>query len=130
HLPLHSLPTRRSSDLTDSSPYKRTPAHAFIWDHAKLIDLGDGSGDGVHCGATAEGINDAGVVVGAIYRGVDCGERQIYLWDGRMRVIGCPVDTTYCTPRGINARGDVDGYAIINVAIPTYAFLYRDGTFQ
>ena len=56
----------------------------------------------------------------------------MFLWDGRMRVIGCPHDAaSYCWPRAINARGDVVGDALIDVIDGGYAFLYyRDGTFH
>jgi len=116
----------------DSSPYNWTPAHAFLWDHGNLIDLGGGTVGGGTCDAQATGINDAGVVVGMIDIGARCGEPQMFLWDGRMHIIGCPHDApTDCSPRAINARGDVVGDALIGI-VPdgNYAFIYRDGTFH
>jgi hypothetical protein len=116
----------------DSSPYNSTPAHAFLWDHGNLIDLGGGTGAGGTCDAQATGINDAGVVVGMIDIGARCGEPQMFLWDGRMHIIGCPRDAArYCLPRAINARGDIVGEALIGIVNGgIYAFIYHEGTFR
>ena len=114
----------------DSSPYNSTPAHAFVWDHGKLIDLGGGTGAGGRCDALATGINDAALVVGVIDVGARCGEPQMFLWDGQMHVIGCPNDAAHnCWPRAINAHGDAVGDALISIMKGGYAFIYRDGTF-
>jgi uncharacterized membrane protein len=115
-----------------SSPYNSTPAHAFVWDHGNLVDLGGGTGARGSCDAQGTGINDSGLVVGVNDVGPRCGEPQMFLWDGRMHVIGCPPDAPkYCWPRAINARGDVVGDALIAIAADgQYAFIYRDGTFH
>src|SRR5438874_2827873 len=111
---------------SDSGPDNDSQRHAFLWERGKLTDLGSGEGP---CDRAATGINDSGVVIGWT-DGDRCGKPVMFIWDGQLRVAGCPPGTMNCNPTSINGRGNIVGSALVSVLDPQQGFLYRAGAWH
>jgi probable HAF family extracellular repeat protein len=101
--------------------------HAFVWQDGVMTDLGVLPGDTQSC---AEGVNNAGQVVGLSYE-VDTRRRAV-LWQ-RGDALELASSAAGARARGINDLGHVVGERQVSEQKPLYvdtrpqAFLWRDG---
>jgi probable HAF family extracellular repeat protein len=92
--------------------------HAFLYDGARMIDLGTMGGNG----SEAHAINQRGQVVG---RAFGPGWSRAFLYDGTMHDLG-NFGGTEALAADINEGGQVTGYAT-SADGARHAFVYRDG---
>lgn len=100
--------------------------YAFVFDGARMVDLGvDGSGE-LACGAnsTANAVNESGWLAGA--REVTAGSRQAFVYDGQtMHNLGA-FGGVWAEAYGIDAQGRVVG-AATDAAGDPHPFRFADG---
>jgi probable HAF family extracellular repeat protein len=103
--------------------------HAFLYSGGKIRDL-----DALICkNCLAHDINVHGEIVGSFK--TEAGDNHAFLWDhGEMRDLGGPAGYKYCAAMGINASGQIVGYAynitggsFLRVDEEGSAFLYENG---
>ncbi len=100
--------------------------HPFKWENGVLVDLSPGFPADIR----AQGINDAGVIVGTYDPG---GDSAAALWDeGGLHFLDDlaePFDGSLLTASAINAGGQVAGEAHFN-GLGFHAYRYTDGTVE
>jgi probable HAF family extracellular repeat protein len=101
-----------------------TLAHAFLWDRGTLIDLNTSTSGGIP--QTADGINDAGEVVGAA--AFPSQVYDAYLWrDGVATDLGHLNGDCYSEGFAINSHGQVVGNSA-TCDLNNRAFLWENGS--
>jgi probable HAF family extracellular repeat protein len=94
--------------------------HAFLYDGAKIIDLGTMGGEE----SEVAGMNQLGHVVGQVR--FANGSLHAFLYDGTMHDLGTLGGMSSSVATDINDRGQVTGYAVGADGI-AHAFLYENG---